>query len=45
MCEDPATGEVIVRPQKGCPHGYVERVKRIIKDRGMLFRDPRNEED
>jgi hypothetical protein len=44
MCEDPKTGEMVVRPKGHCPRGYIEKAKAAIKERGLLFYDPRNDE-
>jgi hypothetical protein len=26
LCEDPTTGEIVIRPKGKCPRGYVEKV-------------------
>ena len=41
-CVDPATGDFVQRPKGHCPPGYVEKVKQLIRDRGIVFRDNRN---
>jgi hypothetical protein len=37
MCEDPKTGQIIVRPEGKCPPGTVERMARKTAADGMIF--------
>jgi len=37
MCEDPKTGKVIVKGTKGCPKGYIEKVKQKVIQEGIWF--------
>jgi len=39
MCEDPVTGMVTVKGKKGCPPGYIERIKNKVMKEGMRFVD------
>jgi len=37
MCEDPVTGKVIVKGTKGCPKGYIAKVKQRVIQEGIWF--------
>jgi hypothetical protein len=37
MCKDPKTGKVVVKPKGKCPPGYVEMIKKQIRDDGIYF--------
>jgi len=37
MCEDPKTGKITVKGSKGCPKGYIERVKQKVIQDGIWF--------
>jgi len=37
MCEDPKTGKIVVKGSKGCPPGYVEKVKQRVIKEGIYF--------
>jgi len=37
MCEDPKTGKVVVKGSKGCPKGYIEKVKQRVIQEGIWF--------
>jgi len=39
MCEDPVTGMVTVKGKKGCPKGYIEKMKNKVMKEGMRFVD------
>lgn len=36
ICEDPETGEVVVKPKGNCPRGYVERLREKVQSAGKL---------
>lgn len=37
MCEDPVTGEIIVKYGEHCPPGYVERLAGKVAIKGVQF--------
>jgi len=37
MCEDPKTGKIVVKGSKGCPKGYIEKVKQKVIQEGIYF--------
>jgi len=37
MCEDPVTGKITVKGSKGCPPGYIEKVKQKVIQDGIWF--------
>lgn len=37
ICEDPITGDFVVKPKGKCPEGYIERAKEGIKTKGLVF--------
>lgn len=42
LCEDPETGEVIVRPRGKCPEGYIERIASKLEAQDKLkFKVPK----
>lgn len=36
ICEDPETGEIVVKPDGGCPRGYVEKIRDKVQAAGKL---------
>lgn len=36
LCED-KYGNMIVKPEDGCPAGFIEKAKKTIRERGMIF--------
>lgn len=41
VCEDPTTGEIIVRPRGNCPRGFVERIRDKTSEHGLTFIVPK----
>jgi hypothetical protein len=41
VCEDPETGEIIVKPKGGCPRGYIEKIRDKAAASGVTFLLPR----
>ena len=41
MCEDPKTGEVIVKPKGNCPRGFVEKLRDKASQNGVVFLIPK----
>lgn len=41
VCEDPQTGEVIVKPKGTCPRGFVERIRDKTSQNGLTFIIPK----
>ena len=41
LCEDPKTGELIVRPRGNCPKGYIEKFRDRAQEEGITFIIPR----
>lgn len=41
VCEDPATGEIIVRCKGSCPIGYIEKIRDKAMANGLTFLIPR----
>jgi hypothetical protein len=41
VCEDPDTGEILIKPQGSCPRGYIERIKNKAKQDGVTFVIPK----
>jgi hypothetical protein len=36
ICEDPETGEVVVKPKGNCPRGYIEKLRDKVQKAGKL---------
>jgi hypothetical protein len=41
LCEDPKTGEVIVKPDGPCPDGYVRKMRDRCQEEGITFLVPK----
>lgn len=44
VCEDPATGQVKLVYQEGCPRGYIERIASSIATKGVSFGSEKDED-
>jgi hypothetical protein len=41
LCEDPDTGEVLVKAEGPCPPGYIERYRDKCQESGITFVIPK----
>lgn len=41
LCEDPETGELLVKPSGQCPPGYIEKIRDKAIDKGVTFIIPK----
>lgn len=41
LCEDPETGELLVKPKGQCPDGYIERFRDKARQSGVTFIIPK----
>jgi len=41
MCEDPETGDLVVRPRGNCPRGYIEKLRDKAEKDGITFIRPK----
>lgn len=41
LCEDPDTGEILVKPKGACPRGYIEKFRDKAQESGITFIIPR----
>ncbi len=41
LCEDPNTGEILVKPTGQCPPGYIEKMRDKAADQGITFVIPK----
>jgi lactate dehydrogenase-like 2-hydroxyacid dehydrogenase len=45
ICEDPETGEIIAKPDAGCPRGYVEKLReKVMKADKLIWYLPKDNE-
>ena len=41
FCEDPETGDLVVKPRGNCPRGYIERLRDKAIEKGIVFEFPK----
>lgn len=41
LCEDPQTGEILVKPSGKCPPGYIEKFRDKAQESGITFVIPK----
>jgi hypothetical protein len=41
LCEDPDTGEILVKPDGPCPKGYIEKYRDRCQQDGITFIIPK----
>ncbi len=41
LCEDPKTGELLVKPKGECPRGFLEKIRDKARQDGVTFLIPK----